>query len=78
MWMIESKEWDKEREALIKEATKKAEFTPGWFYYDANRDLQLTWDEVRYVRDVVEVATETDLFWAHFNNDSENDMITYD
>ena len=81
MWVMQSQEWDKRREFLIKEATKKAEFNPAWFKYDADRDWKVTLEEILYVRAGIETATESLLFFDHYKSKEEVttlDTISYD
>ena len=59
MWLQQSNEWDKQREFLIKEAVKKAKFDPVWFVYDADRDWQVSLEDLEYVRAAIETADET-------------------
>ena len=44
---------------MIKEAVKKAKFDPGWFVYDADRDWQVSLEDLEYVRAAIETADET-------------------
>ena len=71
MWMAETDEWNKLREAEIKSDAYSKMFYNGWFTYDQNRDFNVTWEEVRYVRDVWEDEAESESFWKHFKDTEE-------
>jgi hypothetical protein len=68
MWMAETDEWNKQREAEIKDEADMKRFIPGWLLYDSNHDWAVTWEEVRYVRDVYEDEGASEEFWKHFKN----------
>lgn len=71
MWMAETDEWDKQREAEIKNDAYSKSFNGGWFTYDQDRDFNITWEEVRYVRDVWEDDVASEDFWKHFKDTEE-------
>ena len=71
MWMTETDEWDKERETEIKNAAYYQMFYNGWFTYDQDRDWNITWEEVRYVRDALEEEVASEDFWKHFKDTDE-------
>lgn len=52
-WMQESKQWDIKRELEIAERAKRERFTRSWNIYDGDRDKLVSFEELRYVLDLL-------------------------
>ena len=59
-WAAESHFWDHNRDDEFKDYSwNQHKFNSGWFMYDVNRDFEITYDELRSMREIIESEEKT-------------------
>ena len=79
-WAAESHFWDHNRDDEYEDYSwNNHKFNDGWFRYDYNRDFEITYDELRDIRQVMESEDKTqNMFNFYLSTSANPSTVSYD